>query len=158
MVARPEYPYRCLVPGIPVAQGRPRASVRGGNIFMRDPEKSRSWKNCAAVHMRASMQRAGLRAFVGPLEARVRCYWPSVKPDRKRHPRKQAWRDKRPDADNLAKAALDAAQGVVYSDDAQVVRLIVEKFHAAQGDVPRVVLEVRKIASWQGLGSVKGRV
>lgn len=37
------------------------------------------------------------------------------------------WHTQRPDADNVAKAALDALNGVVFFDDAQVVTLKAEK-------------------------------
>jgi len=44
-----------------------------------------------------------------------------------------------PDADNVAKAVLDAMQGAeVIADDRQVVRLVVEKWTAAGDQMPGV--------------------
>ena len=48
----------------------------------------------------------------------------------------------RPDCDNLAKAVLDAGNGVLWSDDAQVVKLQVMKLRAALGEEPCVVVRV----------------
>ena len=49
-------------------------------------------------------------------------------------------RNRRLDVDNVAKAALDALTGLVWRDDRQVVRLVVEKF--AEG-APRVTVLAR---------------
>lgn len=54
------------------------------------------------------------------------------------------WLDSRPhariDVDNVAKACLDALTGVIWRDDRQVVRLLVEK---STGDQSAVVLAVK---------------
>lgn len=49
----------------------------------------------------------------------------------------------RPDADNYAKAALDSLNGIVWTDDSRIVRLIVQKFYSEQ---PRLVVKVWKWA------------
>ncbi len=53
------------------------------------------------------------------------------------------WRDphrgKKIDADNVAKACLDALSGVVWRDDSQVQRLLVEKLEADQS---RILIEI----------------
>lgn len=48
----------------------------------------------------------------------------------------------KPDADNIAKAVLDALTGVAYDDDKQVTRLVVEKYPriASGGDRLRVTV------------------
>jgi len=45
--------------------------------------------------------------------------WPKRRADR--------WKVARPDIDNLVKSVLDACNGIVYRDDAQVVVLVAEK-------------------------------
>lgn len=45
----------------------------------------------------------------------------------------------KPDADNIAKAVLDALNGVVFHDDNQVVSLSVQKFYS---DDPRVEIKI----------------
>ena len=47
----------------------------------------------------------------------------------------------KPDADNYAKAALDACNGIVFSDDCQVVDLVVRKLY---GTDPKLVIEVEE--------------
>ena len=82
----------------------------------------------------------------GPLAVTIRAFWICPKSqERKREPRPAMYRAKRPDADNVAKATLDAGNGVLWLDDDQVVRLTVEKWQAAQGEPPRVEIEVRRI-------------
>ena len=48
----------------------------------------------------------------------------------------------KPDADNVAKAVLDALSGIVYRDDVQVVFLAVSKCYAAPSEGPRVTVVV----------------
>lgn len=50
---------------------------------------------------------------------------------------------KRPDVDNLAYAVTNAAKGILYKDDSQVVRLIAQKMYTHQ---PRIVVKVRELA------------
>ena len=47
---------------------------------------------------------------------------------------------KKPDADNLAKAILDALNGVAYPDDAQIVKLTVRKRYG-EADMVHVLIE-----------------
>ena len=47
---------------------------------------------------------------------------------------------KKPDADNLAKAILDALNGVAYPDDAQIVTLTVRKRYG-EADMVHVLIE-----------------
>ena len=49
---------------------------------------------------------------------------------------------KKPDCDNIAKAILDALNGVAYDDDKQVVRLHVEKEYGTTGSVEVVIGEI----------------
>jgi Holliday junction resolvase RusA-like endonuclease len=46
---------------------------------------------------------------------------------------------KKPDCDNIAKAVLDALNGIAYYDDSQVVTVTVEKLYS---DTPRVEVEI----------------
>lgn len=48
------------------------------------------------------------------------------------------------DADNFAKAVLDEMNGLVFADDAQVVRLTVEKAYATEPERAGVLIEVRR--------------
>lgn len=133
------------IPGVPVAQGRPRAVRFGNSARLYDPGKSRSWKGAAQVHMLEALEAAGLRApaFVDPVEMVVVAVWPCPKGrERKSSPAPRAWRARRPDADNVAKAVMDAANGLLLADDAQVVELTVRKLVGGQGEAPHVEVSI----------------
>lgn len=130
----PEAVLTVTIPGDPVAQGRGRAVRFGASVRVIDPERSRSWKGAAQVHMLAARHRAGIYAPVeGELEVTVVATW--ARP--KSHPKKSppAWRTSRPDADNIGKAVLDAGNGTLWQDDSAVVRLVVEKRYGAVSSV-----------------------
>ena len=136
------------IPGEPVAQGRGRAVRFGAGVRVIDPGKSRSWKGAAQVHMLEALERAGLTpgCFVGPVELRVVAVWRCPKGrERKTNPAPRTWKASRPDCDNVAKCLMDAANAILFADDAQVVRLIVEKHVASQGEEPRVEVQVRNV-------------
>lgn len=138
------------IPGVPVAQGRPRAVRFGNSARLYDPSKSRSWKGAAQVHMLEALEAAGLRApaFVGPVNLTILAVWPCPKGrERKSSPAPRTWKASRPDADNVAKAVMDAANSVLLADDAQVARLVVSKIVGAQGEGPRV--EVFVESCWE---------
>lgn len=136
-----------VIPGPPVAQGRGRAVPTPKGIRVMDPKKSRSWKGVAQVHMREAMKEIGERQFIGPMEVRIVAVFPCPKTDhRKRTPRQRRRHTKaNADADNLAKAVLDAANCVLFEDDRQVCDLRVEKWIAAQNEAPFVAITAREL-------------
>ena len=48
----------------------------------------------------------------------------------------------KPDIDNVAKAILDALNGVVYKDDNQIVELHIKKLYS---DEPRVIVKIEGV-------------
>ncbi len=62
--------------GEPVAQGRPRAGIRNGKINMRDPMKSRNFKQYVGL---VASQYAPEKLLEGPLQLEVKVYKPSLK-------------------------------------------------------------------------------
>ena len=142
---------RLTIPGEPVAQGRPRFRRFATFVSTYDPPKSRKWKQAAARAMQNAVgETAGtMPAFPeGALELTVVAVFACPKSDeRKRTPAPARWKASTPDAENVAKAVQDAGKGILWTDDAQVARLVVDKVFAAQGDEPRVVLEVRQLVA-----------
>ncbi len=109
-----------------------------------DPAKSRTWKATAQCHMRDAM--AGAQPLEGPLSCQIAATFTCPASDhRKTTPRPRRWHAKRPDAENVAKAVLDAATGVIWLDDAQVSRLDIVKAIGAQGEAPRLWMRVERI-------------
>ena len=131
-----------VIPGEPVAQGRPRAFRMGGAIRVVDPSKSRSWKGVAQVHALQALGGGSRPHFAeGALRMAVDAYF-----TRKHFPKRvgaeRQPKPSRPDCDNVGKACADALNGVAYADDAQVVELVIRKWYAAEGEGPRVEIVV----------------
>lgn len=110
---------------------------------MFDPPKSRAWKGVAQVWMQQAM--GAREPLAGPLEVVVVAVWALPKTKERRVPVPRRWRPQRPDVENVVKACLDAGNGVLYHDDAQVVRVVAEKWTGAQGEAPSVLIEVRAL-------------
>ena len=130
-----------MIPGEPVAKGRGRAVRTGAGIRVVTPAKTRAWETHAGLCARGAM--AGLEPLSGPLWCSITAYVgiPSSWPDWKRD---AALEDEilptgKPDLDNLAKAALDACNGIVWRDDAQIAEASASKAYSQD---PRVHIEV----------------
>ncbi len=139
------------IPGEPVAQGRGRAFFRPGMKHARifDPAKSRSWKGAAQVHYQEAMARAGATPPLfpeGPVALDVVAVFTCPKSTPKRLSGSRRPKAGRPDPDNIAKAAMDAANGILWGDDAQVAQLRVWKLIGAAGEAPFVEVTVRPLA------------
>ena len=139
---------RVVIPGVPVAQGRPRATVVGGHARVYSPKPAADWRGRAQVLMIDAADAAGAQeqgSAVGPgipLRVEVDAYWPQPTSTPKRDRGRVAWRPSRPDGDNILKAVQDAGNGVLWHDDAQIVEASVRKFVAAYGAPPRVEIRV----------------
>lgn len=134
------------IPGEPVAQGRGRVAVIAGHARVYDPAKSRNWKATAQEHLRRAMEASGYLPLRGPLALQVEAVFTMPA---SRHLRKGArpseWHTKRPDLDNVLKSLKDAASGVVWLDDRQVVAVSASKRTGAQGEPPRVEVRVTPV-------------
>lgn len=129
-----------IVPGVPVAQGRGRAVRRGARAGIVDPERSRTWKGVAATVFVAARRDGPILAF--PFRVEVDSVFPRPKHVTKRYGTSgRVHRPSKPDADNLAKAVLDAGNAILWTDDALAVELVSRKWYAAEGEDPHV--EVR---------------
>lgn len=141
-------PLVVTIPGEPKAQGRGRAVRFGSSVRVIDPESSRSWKGAAQVHMLAARQAARLYAPLDvALVVEVDAYWQRPKSIKRSAPHGRLPRPSRPDGDNVGKCVCDAANGILFVDDALVVELVVRKWIAAAGEGPRVEITIREWAS-----------
>lgn len=134
-----------FVPGTPVGKGRPRAVRRGAGVAMFTPGKTAGYEALVATTAAATL--AGdaptHQLLDGPLEAVLEMRFPVPaswsKAKRARALAGVEWHTSKPDADNVAKAILDACNGVVFRDDSQVVILIATKAFSEEPGV-RVVI------------------
>lgn len=132
-----------VVPGEPIAQGRPRFSAKNGIARAYDPRKSREYKD----YVRTMAKSIGIQSpLTGPLYMTVNVYR-SI--PRSWTLKKQTQADigaikptLKPDVDNYVKGIKDALNGVVYVDDAQVVVLEISKHYSFE---PRVEITVREV-------------
>ena len=122
--------------GTPKGQPRARAVRRGAHAGVYDPGTANDWKSTVALAARAAG--LGVSPITGPVTLSVELYLP--RPNRlctRKHPAFELLCAAKPDIDNAAKAILDALTAVgVWVDDAQVSRLIVQKWYAATNSVP----------------------
>lgn len=114
------------VAGEPKPQPRPRAYNRGKHASVYNPDSADAWK--AAVAAEALRCRPP-EVLQGPLWVSLAFWLP--RPKRLMGKNYPEWHSSRPDADNLAKAVLDAIQDCGWwNDDGQVAELSVRKFYA----------------------------
>ena len=143
--------YSTIIPGPPVAQGRARLS-RSGHHTMHPA--SREWRTRAVAQIRAELGHrwTPLHELLA-VDVIVSLPRPKVRPALIE---REAWRAGgavaaagRGDADNYAKAALDAlVDAAVMTDDHLVSTLTVRKvFHGVSG-VPFLAIEVRPDSAW----------
>lgn len=111
----------------PRGKGRPRATVRGAHASVYTDGKTRKYE--AAVRAAAVKAVGAGQPLVGPLEVSLRFRIPIPASYSKKR-RAAILAGSEPyfggfDTDNLAKAWLDACNGVVFADDKQVCDLLV---------------------------------
>jgi len=146
-------PLRLTIPGTPTAKGRPRFARATGRAFT--PAKTRRAEETfagrvAAAVAASSWQRPegkpalGLRAlFVLPVPAS----WSKRK--REAALACETYPVGRPDVDNLVKLVVDACNGLLWDDDAQIVTMTTSKVY---GDSPRVEVWVDEVYAPRGAG------
>ena len=143
-----------FVPGAPIGKGRPRAARRGAGVVMFTPEKTAGYEALVAATASNAMRAKAGPLFTGPLEAVLEMRIPIPVSLSKAHKAAALAGTElptsKPDIDNVAKAILDACNGVVFRDDAQVVMLVATK---AFSDEPGVRVVIREFGWIAGVGA-----
>lgn len=137
------------VPGDPRGKGRPRSRIAGahGRQFVQVYTDADTRAYETRLRNAATLAMSGRDMLTGALEVWVVARFAVPK----------SWSNKRriqalagdvrptgkPDWDNVGKVATDAFNGVVYSDDSQIVHCIVSKLYS---DDPALVVTVKPIA------------
>ncbi|MFD1430610.1 RusA family crossover junction endodeoxyribonuclease [Lacticaseibacillus mingshuiensis] len=129
-----------VIPGEPVAQGRP-CFTRTGRAY--DPTKSRNYK---ALVRQFTTQAVTEPPISGPVRCEVKMFRSIQKAGSSKLRAQKAQGVVRPvvkpDVDNVFKAVTDAMKGIVWLDDNQIVEAKIEKFYS---DTPRVEVVVEAI-------------
>ena len=131
------------VPGVPVGKSRPKFTTVNGHAVAYTPAKTTSYENLVKL---AYQQTCGDRKPYEkdvPLRAEIVACFPIPKSTSKRKREQMLSGEIRhthkPDADNIAKAVLDALNGIAYYDDTQIVRLEVIKYYS---DEPKALVTI----------------
>lgn len=138
-------PVKFEVLGVPVGKGRPRFSTQGGFVRAITPEKTANYETLVRLSYQQKYAGCMFEKDI-PLRAIIRAFFPIPKSASKK--KQEQMRDlrilhtKKPDADNIIKAVLDALNGVAYYDDSQVAEVMISKAYAEQ---PKVIIEVCEV-------------
>lgn len=124
-----------FAPGDPKGQPRPRAFAMKGRVRVYDPGTAEGWKSAIAIALRGSY--SAPPTFTGPVSCTLRFTMPRPRAHHRGSIRTQELKPAapmfhvgKPDADNLAKAVLDALTTLgVWKDDNQVARLMIVKHY-----------------------------
>jgi Holliday junction resolvase RusA-like endonuclease len=121
----------------PRGKGRHR-TTKGGKTYP-DPKTARAEER---IQWQVANEFKG-DLFTGPLAVTifVDLLKPASKPKKK-----PCWPTGKPDADNYAKLVLDACNGILWKDDAQVVELHVSKSYGAKPGFQILVESVEAVA------------
>ena len=131
--------------GCPVGKGRPKFSTFNGHATAYTPAKTVSYETLVKLSYQQQCNDKPHDKDI-PLRAEITAYFPIPKSTSMK--RKLMMLDgqirhtKKCDADNLAKAVLDALNGIAYYDDSQVCELSVSKLYS---DNPRVIVNISEI-------------
>jgi len=130
------------IPTEPVPKLRPRVVRQGGFPRAFTPQKTLDFEATVKIAALA----AGMVPCLGPIVIRAEFYHrlPKAK-ERKRRPIGEQPKPTKPDLDNLLKSLLDGMEGVCFDHDSAVVRINAGKWWAAQGDEPRIDVEIEQL-------------
>jgi Holliday junction resolvase RusA-like endonuclease len=137
------------IPIDPVAKGRPRISTLHGKPIAFTPKATRNAERVISVYAKKHMENLGKPLLSGALNVELifslrrpksvsRCY-PTTKPD----------------ADNYAKLAIDALNGIFWEDDSQIVHLNVSKRYCDNSEEPSIFIQVRELMTAEDNGHKK---
>ena len=126
----------------PIPQLRPRVSSRP-YVRVYDPPKVKQFKHILrslAVHQYSRPP------MLGPLSVSLTFYRPVQKSisqsERERRLSNESKPVVKPDTDNYIKATLDALNGVLWHDDAQIVKITAEKRY---GETGKIIISVKPV-------------
>ena len=127
---------KIVIPGEPVAKGRPRFNRKTGIAYT--PSKTKGYETLIR-----EIAYGLLKPIDGAVEIRiVFCF---------SRPKNKYWKSKpmprypkttRGDLDNFVKSTLDALNGIAYHDDSQVYKIIAEKVVCAGDESPHTEIEI----------------
>ena len=142
------------VPGVPIAQPRIKATAIGGYARVYTPKTADAYKASVAIAFKTAY---GGNPIDGPVHVSIEFVMSRPKSMiwRKREMPSE-WHTKKPDIDNLAKAAIDALYGLAWIDDSQVCSMSITKRIASGSESPNTTIRIRS-PEGQAHSSTSGR-
>jgi len=142
------------IPGKPIAKGRPRFDPRTRRAIT--PKKTARYEAHVSLMAQFAMRAAGLSApLEGPIALRLVLLHPRPKKVSRSHVLHGcaerafcAGGGPIPDLSNVVKALEDGLQGVVFSDDRQIVYLEASKCYAGATEETCVEVEAWRVDAW----------
>lgn len=136
--------YYFVVPGEPVAKGRPKFTTQGGYVKAITPAKTANYETLVKLAYRQECPGAEIYPKDVPLTVHVIAYFTIPKSASKKKSLDMQCGyirpTKKPDCDNIGKIICDALNGVAFYDDSQIVELTVNKYYSNTPEV-RVSIE-----------------
>lgn len=128
-----------IIPGQPVAKGRPRFARVGAGVRAYTPAKSQRWEDFAALCMRSQV---GMTLYDEPLVLTgVVVFERPQRLNRKKDTADRIPHTSKPDLDNAAKNFMDAlTKGGIVKDDACICGFFLSKWYAAKGEAPHMTV------------------
>lgn len=145
----PEHRIAMFIPTVPRPTARPRV-LKTGRTYLPKPTK-----DAQAVVTQACKQAGDTYPYFDSsraLSVEIEALYPYPKSFPKRKQTRKQPMQVRPDLDNLAKTVLDAANGILWHDDAQITNLQVSKWRTLATPGWRVIVEATD-ASEVGTGT-----
>lgn len=134
-------PFTCFIPGLPVAQGRPRfAKVRKFTIVY-DPVKSKQFKKYVSMIISKVMREKSQAQYTNAIYVKLLFLFKRPKAVSKL----SVYKVTKPDLDNLGKLILDAGNRIIWQDDNLIAKLSLEKRYVVDNDIEGVALRVEKL-------------
>lgn len=127
--------FSLFIPGKPLTKGswRPVKSKTTGKIFMKsDNKEAPFWQQTIKILVKNKM--AGI-IWDGPVSLILEYYFLKPKSVKRTYP------TVKPDIDKLERLVLDALTGVVYRDDAQVIKVHHKKLYGEREGISILALE-----------------
>jgi len=133
-----------VVPGQPVAKGRPKFARRGNFVTAYSPAKTVNYEGLVAHSASVAMAGKDLIQGAVSVELDIRLQIPESWSNKKKMAAAngEIAATKRSDIDNITKGIFDGMNGVVWRDDGQVVEAIQRKRYS---QTPGVVVIVREL-------------
>jgi Holliday junction resolvase RusA-like endonuclease len=124
------------IPIKPQGKERHRSTIRGGKIATYNTKKATTYEAAIREYVRSKYDGQPLD---GPLIVSIYAWIKKPKSS------KLAYPTTKPDADNIAKAVLDALNGILWHDDKQVCQLAVHKVYADRDAIELEVMRMSEI-------------